>query len=336
MKFFAHNTQRILSFSPLVLMLMAIAMWGCEPPRKHKSDPSSEDGSRPLETTTIGEINLGIDITMEPVLKQIVDAFMQDNPKAILHPTYATEGDLVDYLLADSMRMVIISRELRSGEINAIRKDKVRPTATLIGRDAVVVVMHPESPMDSITMVQLGKLMRGEAKTWRDIGGNSDEVVNLVFDAPKSSTVRMVQEKFMKADQQLPANAFQTNSQDKVIDYVSQSKNAIGFVGYCFVSDRDDARVKERLAKVKLARLDATDTSDVKGYFIRPYQNEIALGRYPLSRPIYAVSREHFVGLGTGFVVYAAGELGQRIFLKAGLVPEFMPPRLIVLPEKEE
>jgi len=68
-------------------------------------------------------------------------------------------------------------------------------------------------------------------------------------------------------------------------------------------------------------RLDATDTSDVKGYFIRPYQNEIALGRYPLSRPIYAVSREHFVGLGTGFVVVAAGELGQRILLKAGLVP---------------
>ncbi len=335
MKNAAQKTIGTFSICPLVVMLMVVAMWGCEPPRKHKSDPASGT-SNTDETTTIGEISIGIDVTMEPVLKQVVEAFMQDNPKGILHPTYATEGQLIDYLLADSMRMILISRELRQGEIATIKKDQIRPTATLIGRDAVVVIMHPENPQDSITMEQLGRLMRGEAKTWRDIGGSSDDTVNIVFDAPRSSTVRMVQEQFLKSGQQLPSNAFQANDQEKVIDYVSKSKNAIGFIGYCLVSDRDDPKVRERLEKVQLTRLDATDTSDVKGYFIRPYQNEIALGRYPLSRPIYAVSREHFVGLGTGFVVYVAGELGQRIFLKAGLVPEFMPPRLIVLPEKED
>ncbi len=336
MKNATHTRLGVFSLPLWVMLLGVAAMWGCEGARKHKSDPTKGDPSKPVETTTIGEISIGIDITMEPVLRQLIDAFMGDNPKATLHPVYGTEGDIVDSLLKDSVRMVIISRELLPQEVAVIKKDKIRATTTLIGRDAIAVVMHPENPQDSITMEQLGRLMRGEAKTWRDIGGTSTDTVNLVFDAPRSSTVRMVQDQFLKAGQQLPKNAFQANSQEKVIDYVGQSKNAIGFVGYCQVSDRDDPKVQARLEKVKTARLDATDTSDVKGYFIRPYQNEIALGRYPLSRPIYAVSREHFVGLGTGFVVFAAGELGQRILLKAGLVPEFMPPRLIVLPEKEE
>lgn len=336
MKNAARQRQRIFSLAIWVVMLMVVGMWGCEQPRKHKSDKSTNSGNGSIETTTIGEISIGIDITMEPVMKQVVDAFMADNPEAILHANYATEGELVQQLLADSLRIILISRELRPSEAATIKKDMIRPTATMIARDAVVVIMHPDNPQDSLSMEQLGRLMRGEAKTWRDIGGSSDEEVHLVFDAPQSSTVRMVQDKFMKVGQQLPPNAFQANDQAHVIDYVSKTPNAIGFIGYCLVSDRDDPRVQERLAKVDLARLDATDTSDVKGYFIRPYQNEIALGRYPLSRPVYAVSREHFVGLGTGFVVYAAGELGQRILLKAGLVPEFMPPRVVILPEKED
>jgi phosphate transport system substrate-binding protein len=336
MKNAAHHMHRIFSLPISVALLMVVAMWGCEAPMRPSTSKPGAAAPAADETAKHGEISIGIDVTMEPVMQQLVDGFMADNPKAIIHPRYAPEADLVQAFLADSLRMVIISRELRPQEAAPLRRESLRPSATLIGRDAVVVIMHSENPQDSLSMEQLGRLMRGEAKTWRDVGGSSDETVNIVFDAPKSSTVRMVQDQFMKSGQQLPPNAFQANDQDKVIEYVSRTPNAIGFIGYCLVSDRDDPRVQERLAKVKLARLDATDTSDVSGYFIRPYQNEIALGRYPLTRPIYAVSRERFQGLGTGFVVYAAGELGQRIFLKAGLVPEFMPPRLIILPEKED
>lgn len=320
----------------LGMIALGVACMGCQQPRKKKGGKDADAQETKQETTSIGEISIGIDVTMEPVLRQVVDAFHMDYEKATLHPTYATEGELVKELLSDSLRLVFISRELTKAEVAEVFKDQIRVKTTLVARDAVVAILHPDNPMDSISMEQLGKLVRGEASTWRDLGGSTDDPVNLVFDAPQSSTVRLLRDKFLQPGQSLPVNAFQATNQDKVVEYVSSSKNAIGFIGYCYVSDRDDPAVRTRLEQIKLARLDATDTSDVKGFFIRPYQNEIALGRYPLSRPILAVSREHFTGLGTGFVAYFAGEIGQRILLKAGLVPEFMPPRFVVLPEKED
>lgn len=327
------GTRRIQIYLAVISAFMA--MWGCTPPAAPR-DKTPPKVAKTSETTSTGEIYIGIDVTMASVVQQLVDGFHLEYPEAKLNVVVGTEDELVPLLLSDSLRLVVMSRDLRPAEAAPLRKRSLRVRTTQIGIDAVVAVIHPENPQDSLSSEQLGRLLRGEARTWRDIGGDNDEVVHLVFDAPSSSTVRLLRDKYLKPDQQLPQNAFQAADQGKVLDYVAQNKHAVGFVGYCEVADHDDPRVKARLQQVKLARMDATDTSDAGGYFIRPYQNELALGRYPLSRPIYTVTMETFAGLGTGFVNYAAGEIGQRILLKAGLVPEFMPPRLVILPEKED
>jgi phosphate transport system substrate-binding protein len=41
------------------------------------------------------------------------------------------------------------------------------------------------------------------------------------------------------------------------------------------------------------------------------------------------ISRETFDGLGSGFIRYVAGNKGQLIVLKAGLVPYTMPVRMV-------
>lgn len=338
MKNYRQYLHRILGLSLSALMLATLLV-GCQKPRKKKKDGSNQEVAEKYEfpeTTTQGEIDLGIDATMAPVMKQLVDGFLRDHKEATIRSTIASEGELMDQLLADSLRMILIGRLPTPNEVATIKRDKIRATSTLIARDAIAVILHPDNPMDSLTMAQLKKLLTGEAKTWRDIGGDNDEEVALIFDHPRSSSIRLLQDQLLQPGQALPSNSYLAKGQDGVVDYVQAARNAIGFVGYCWVSDRDEPKVQEILSKVKLARMAAADTSDIPGYFVRPYQNEITLGRWPLSRPVYAVSREHFVGLGTGFVVYSAGELGQRMLLKAGLVPAFMPPRMVVLPEKED
>ena len=41
------------------------------------------------------------------------------------------------------------------------------------------------------------------------------------------------------------------------------------------------------------------------------------------------INRQTRVGLGMGFVTFVAGEKGQLIILKSGLVPAFPPQRII-------
>ena len=73
---------------------------------------------------------------------------------------------------------------------------------------------------------------------------------------------------------------------------------------------------------------DETNT-DGTGNYYKPYQGYIADGTYPFIREVYIINRETFTGLGTGFVNFVAGEKGQRILLKTGLVPATMPIRLV-------
>ena len=60
-----------------------------------------------------------------------------------------------------------------------------------------------------------------------------------------------------------------------------------------------------------------------------PYQAYLQLKKYPLARMLYIVSGEARSGLGTGFASWALSEKGQRIVLKAGLLPATMPVRVV-------
>jgi len=58
--------------------------------------------------------------------------------------------------------------------------------------------------------------------------------------------------------------------------------------------------------------------------FVRPYQANIALKRYPLNRGLYYILKENYAGLGKGFVNFLTHEKGQLIFRRGYLVPDRM------------
>lgn len=65
--------------------------------------------------------------------------------------------------------------------------------------------------------------------------------------------------------------------------------------------------------------------------YYQPYQAYIALKFYPFYREVYLISREGRNGIGSGFITFVASDRGQRIFLRAGLVPSKAPVRLVEL-----
>ena len=64
--------------------------------------------------------------------------------------------------------------------------------------------------------------------------------------------------------------------------------------------------------------------------YIYPSQDNLAAGKYPLARDLYIVNCQGYSGLGMGFASFLAGERGQRIILKSGLVPIRFPTRKII------
>ena len=62
---------------------------------------------------------------------------------------------------------------------------------------------------------------------------------------------------------------------------------------------------------------------------MQEYAVTVAGQRYPLQRNIYIISREARTGLGSGFASFVAGQKGQLIFYKSGLLPAKMQVRIV-------
>jgi phosphate transport system substrate-binding protein len=100
-------------------------------------------------------------------------------------------------------------------------------------------------------------------------------------------------------------------------------------VGANWISDRDDAAVQSFLKKVRVVGISANPHPQKADDYVQPYQAYMALKTYPLRREVYLISREARAGLGTGFASFAAGNKGQLIILKSGLVPAVGQTRII-------
>ena len=82
-------------------------------------------------------------------------------------------------------------------------------------------------------------------------------------------------------------------------------------------TDNSIAVIKEKFPTITIIKNDG-NYGFAKGY-------NLALKKYPLRREIKYIIKEAHQGLGTGFLNYVSGDLGQLIVLKAGLIPLTRP-----------
>jgi phosphate transport system substrate-binding protein len=68
--------------------------------------------------------------------------------------------------------------------------------------------------------------------------------------------------------------------------------------------------------------------------YFKPSQESLVLKQYPLSRGLYIINCTSKVGLAMGFAKFLGSQVGQRIILKSGLLPDSIPTREISLKNK--
>lgn len=154
-------------------------------------------------------------------------------------------------------------------------------------------------------------------------GKPNTSIKGLVFDNPNSSTVRYMNELAgIKAIPEKGVYSFKTNQE--VIKFVAQNSGMIGVVGVNWLS-QPMPDMQEYVDKVNVLSVKSLTSVN----FYPPSQNNIAEGKYPLARDLYIINGQGYSGLGMGFASFVAGDIGQRIILKSGLLPVRVPGRRI-------
>lgn len=288
----------------------------------------SESKKKYNDTPTSGEINISVDDSYASIVEAQIFAFESFYKKAKIHAKYVQEADAIRLLLQDSARFAIMNRELDESEKSYFEERNLKPRITKIAYDAVALIVHPKNKDTLLNIFQIDEMIQGKIVKWSQINQESTlGNINIILDNKESSNGRILKEKFLhKKD--FPKNCYAASSNAQVIDYVSKHPNAIGFIGVNWISDKDDSLALSFLNKVNVVAL-SEKNSDNPNDFYKPYQAYIKLKQYPLWRTVYIVSREARAGLGAGFTSFIAGDKGQRIILKSGLVPATAPIRII-------
>jgi phosphate transport system substrate-binding protein len=291
----------------LSVLLVCILLAACTGTTKKAKVISGDD------TLTSGTIHISVDESFAPIIDSQIKVFMSQHPKATIVPHYKPEADCIKDMLSDSTRMVIITRGLSEDEA-PFYKDTIGfvPSWGKIATDAIAVVMHPKAKDSLFSVAEIRAMLNG----------SSGYKYQLVMDGLKAtSTVRFLIDSVLRG-QPLSGNILAARSSEGVIEYVASHPQAIGFIGVSWIGNREDPAQLSFQKRVRLAALQCANCEEE--VYVRPYQANIAMKRYPLNRGLYYILKENFSGLGKGFVNFLTHEKGQLIFRRGYLVPDRM------------
>jgi phosphate transport system substrate-binding protein len=277
----------------------------------------------PTDTPTSGEVKIVVDESYTRLFVTQIYTFESIYSNARVHATYLPESDALARLINDSCKVVVISRDLSANERKTFEANNLFPVSTKIAEDAIAVIVNPEMPDSVISVEQIRDVLLGKDTLWQQLDPSVKERINVVFDSKGSANARYMKDSLLQG-KEFSKNIFALNSSPEVFEYVSKNKGALGFVSINWISDLDDPKVQDLLKKVKLLAVSKNGSASVK-----PEQAHIKLKDYPFTRNVYMINRQTRAGLGMGFVSFVAGEKGQLMILKAGLIPGFPPERMI-------
>ncbi len=276
--------------------------------------PAKDTGT---DDFTSGTVKFAVDDSFAPIVGQEMYIFKSRNPKADPNVLYTTENHAVNLLLNDSVRVAVLSRDLDTAEINVIKRRSLDVKVLRFAIDAVTLIVNRNS---KDTLASVGELKKM-------LNGLGDPNKTIVFDNPNSSLVRYLKE--LSGNKEFKQkNIYALKSNKEVLKYVSEHPDALGITGYSWLVD-PDKDYAPYVDNVKIVGVKDESNKQYPDQYFKPSQETLVLKQYPLSRGLYIVDCSSKSGLAMGFANFIAGDVGQRIILRSGLLPDNMPPREI-------
>lgn len=274
---------------------------------------NNENVKYPSDKITSGTIHISVDESFKPIIDSQIRVFESSFENAHIIPHYKPEADCLRDLKYDSIRMIIITRSLKPNE-EKIMKDTLGFNAVQgkMAYDAIAVLVNNQAKDSIFDMTEIRSLVKG-------ISGLKYKVVMDGLSA--TSTVRYAMDSLSKG-QPFGANVMAAKSSLGVINYIANNTDAVGFVGVSWIGNPEDSTQTSFLKKVKIASLECTSCNPTA--YVKPYQANIAMKRYPLVRGLHYILKENYEGLGSGFVNFLIYERGQLVFRRAYLWPAQM------------
>lgn len=240
-----------------------------------------------------------------------------------------TRGAIVD-LVNDSVHCILVDRRLNDEERRAVKKAELVIGETEVARDALVVLVNPQNKVASLSTSDLGSILSGQITLWSKVPGSKlNGAIELCLTGRNSGLYEMVTHYFFTIQNDVPLAAIAA-SQDSVLQFVAANPEALGVISFAVWKDTTHPASQRWKEHVRAVDLMGKDGDGVVAA-VKATQRSIYDQVYPLTYSLYIYTSEKTPGTAYGFSAFVSGDVGQRDFLYAGLVPKTMPYRTIQL-----
>ncbi|MEA3325502.1 MAG: phosphate ABC transporter substrate-binding protein [Euryarchaeota archaeon] len=234
--------------------------------------------------------------TVLPIAEECARVFMENNPGSKVYVSGGGSSHGIKAAADGTINIGDTSRDMKDSE----RASHPGLVTHAVAKDGVAIVVHPESPVNGLTMQELKSIYAGEITNWKDIGYEDADI--MVVSREEGSGTRDCFEQAVLAStkEEITANAIIQDSNGKTRTTVAGNKDAIGFLSLGYVN-----------SDIKAVSLDGTE----------PTIENIRSGDYAISRTLWMITDGAPDADEQAFLDFVLSENGQEIVSEVHFIP---------------
>jgi len=242
--------------------------------------------------------------TVLPLSQKAAEIYMKAHPEATITVVGGGSGVGLAALLDGTTDIAMASRQMKMSEKMKLSEMKKQISEVIIAYDALSVVVNRQNKVSKLTRQQLEDIFTGKITNWKEVGGEDMAIVAYSRES-SSGTFEFFKEHVM-SKKNFAQGILNMPATGAIIQSVSQTKGAIGYVGLAYV---DKSKVKDIVVSYDGVKYVEASIANAKNK------------TYPIVRPLYYYYDKSDEQKVKSFVDFLLSPKGQAIVLQEGYIP---------------
>jgi phosphate transport system substrate-binding protein len=242
--------------------------------------------------------------TCLPLSQKFTEVFSKKNVGSSISVIGGGSGVGLAALISGTTDIAQASRKMKMDEKLKIQAAGKAVKETVIAYDALAMIVNPANKISQLTREQLADIFTGKITNWKQVGGEDMKII--VYSRETSSGTYDFVKEHVLANKNYTAGALMLPATGAIVQSVSQTKGAIGYVGLAYI-EKNVKALKVSYNKGKT--------------FVDPSVETATNKTYPITRPLYYYYLASTEGRIKPLINFITSAEGQKIVLKEGYVP---------------
>jgi phosphate transport system substrate-binding protein len=238
-----------------------------------------------------------------PLAQVQAESYIKLHKNANISVVGGGSGVGIAALIDGTTQIAMTSRPIKLDEKFKIHQAKREVKEVVIAYDALTVIVNPKNKINKLTREQIEAIFRGKITNWKQVGGDDMQIVAYARET-SSGTYDFFKDKLLDK-KNYAATCLNMPATGAIIQSVSQTKGAIGYVGLAYVQNE---------VKTIAISIDQGKT------YIEPNEKNTKNKTYPVLRPLYFYYPIKSAAIVTPFINYILSPTGQQIVKKIGYI----------------